>query len=232
MPLYSMTNLLEVIVTSPQEAIAAQQGGADRLELAHSLDDEGLTPTIETVRDVAGAVSIPVRVILRDSPSFELTDEHEITRLLTKAEAFANANVNGLVFGFIRQGALDLDLLARILHAVPHLRATFHRAFEHLHDPLQAIEHLKRFPQIDRILTNGGEGTWELRKQRLRSWQQAAAPQIKIVVGGGLTAPLLSEFAHHPALTEFHVGRAARHPATSSGVVDRARVAALKSALA
>lgn len=226
-----MTKTLEVIVTSSQEALEAQEGGADRLELAHSLDDEGLTPAPEIVEEVLRAVSVPVRVILRDSPSFELVEEREITRLLTKAEAFARANVDGLVLGFIRHGALDVDLLKHILAAVPSVHATFHRAFEHVRDPFAAIEQLKRFAQVDRILTNGGEGTWNVRKERLRAWQKAAAPEIKIVVGGGLTAALLSELAADPAFTEFHAGRAARNPPISSGILGRAQVTVLKNAL-
>jgi len=232
MRLYSMTKTLEVIVTTPKEALEAQVGGAGRLELAHSLDDEGLTPSPQIVEDVLGIVSIPVRVILRDTPSFELTDEREITRLLTKAEVFARARVEGLVLGFIRHGALDRELLRHILSAVPNVAITFHRAFEHIQDPLAAIGQLKSFPQIDRILTNGGAGSWEERKSRLRIWQKAAAPEIKIVVGGGLTVPLLAELSREGEFAEFHAGRAARNPPTSVGVLGRAQVAALKSALA
>lgn len=232
MRLYSMTKILEVIVTSAKEAVEAQLGGAGRLEVAHSLEEEGLTPAPETVEDILGVVSIPVRVILRDSPSFELTDEREITRLLTKAEVFARAKVEGLVLGFIRHGTLDRELLRHILAAVPTVRATFHRAFEHLNDPLVAIEQLKSFPQIDRILTNGGAGSWEERKDRLRLWQKAAAPEIKIVVGGGLTVPLLAELAQDNEFTEFHAGRAARNPPTTAGRLGRVQVAALKNALA
>jgi copper homeostasis protein len=227
-----MTRTLEVIVTSAEEAFDAQEGGADRLELAHSLQDEGLTPPSRTVHEVTRAVSIPVRVILRNSPSMEASSEDEITWLVAEAKTFADTNIDGFVLGFVRQGTLDLDAMERILRAVPDVPVTFHRAFEHVRDPLGTIEQLKQFPSVDRILTNGGEGSWEQRKTRLREWQKAAAPQIKIVVGGGLTSALLSEFAHETPLTEFHVGRAARTPPLSSGTVVRAQVASLKSALA
>jgi len=227
-----MTRTLEVIVTSAEEAFDAQEGGADRLELAHSLEDEGLTPTSRTVREVTRAVSIPVRVILRNSPSMEASSEEEVTRLVAEAKAFADTNIDGFVLGFVGQGTLDLDVMARILEAVPGVPVTFHRAFEHVRDPLGTIDELKRFPSVDRILTNGGEGSWEQRKARLREWREAAAPQIKIVVGGGLTSALLSEFAQQTPFTEFHVGRAARTPPISSGTVVRAQVASLKSALA
>ncbi|HEY1213275.1 MAG TPA: copper homeostasis protein CutC [Bryobacteraceae bacterium] len=227
-----MTRTLEVIVTSAEEAFNAQEGGADRLELAHSLEDEGLTPTSQIVHEVTRAVSIPVRVILRNSPTMEAGSEDEIQRLVTEAEAFADTNIDGFVLGFVQHGALDLDAMERILSAAPEVPVTFHRAFEHVRDPLETIRQLKQFPSVDRILTNGGEGSWEQRKLRLREWQEAAAPQIKIVVGGGLTSALLSEFAQETPFTEFHVGRAARTPPMPSGTVVRAQVASLKSALA
>lgn len=227
-----MTRTLEVIVTSAEEAFNAQEGGADRLELAHSLEDEGLTPTSQIVHEVTRAVSIPVRVILRNSPTMEAGSEDEIQRLVTEAEAFADTNIDGFVLGFVQHGALDLDAMERILSAAPEVPVTFHRAFEHVRDPLETIRQLKQFPSVDRILTNGGEGSWEQRKLRLREWQEAAAPQIKIVVGGGLTSALLSEFAQETPFTEFHVGRAARTPSMPSGTVVRAQVASLKSALA
>jgi copper homeostasis protein len=227
-----MTRTLEVIVTSAEEAFNAQEGGADRLELAHSLEDEGLTPTSQTVHEVTCAVSIPVRVILRNSPTMEAGSEDEIQRLVTEAEALADTNIDGFVLGFVQHGTLDLDVMERILSAAPEVPVTFHRAFEHVRDPLETIRQLKQFPSVDRILTNGGEGSWEQRKLRLREWQEAAAPQIKIVVGGGLTSALLSEFAQETPFTEFHVGRAARTPPMPSGTVVRAQVASLKSALA
>jgi copper homeostasis protein len=162
----------------------------------------------------------------------EIGGENEIAQLLAEAKAFAKNNIDGLVLGFVRDGVLDVDAIERILRAVPNVPVTFHRAFEHVRDPLGTIEQLKQFGSIDRILTNGGHGSWQERKSRLREWQQAAAPRIKIVVGGGLTSAVLSELAQETTLTEFHVGRAARDPQLSSGAVAPAQVASLKSALA
>jgi copper homeostasis protein CutC len=61
-----MAKTLEVIVTTVDEAIEAEAGGADRLELVRALDVGGLTPEISIARGVLAAVRIPVRVMVRE----------------------------------------------------------------------------------------------------------------------------------------------------------------------
>ena len=73
--------LLEVIVTSVDEACEAEQGGADRLELVSDFASEGLTPKLSIVERVLRVVSIPVRVMLRENESFEIKDDDELELL-------------------------------------------------------------------------------------------------------------------------------------------------------
>lgn len=226
-----MPRLLEVIVTSLHEALEAEAGGADRLELVRSLEDGGLTPDFELARQIVGRVSIPVRVMLRENASMSSGGPAEVEILRLQAKALAQLPIDGLVIGFVREGLIDSAVMRRIFETAPNCHATFHRAFEHADDPLAAIRELKRIPQIDRILTRGGEGAWSERKKRLLEWQQAAAPEIGILVGIGLSRSIFSELKRTPSFVELHAGRAARTPPTISGIVDRARVAALKSAL-
>jgi copper homeostasis protein len=230
-----VSNLLEVIVTSLHEAVEAERGGADRLELVRALDEEGLTPSLELVKNVVRTVTIPVRVILREAVGFTLHSAHEIRELRNQAALLAELPIDGLVAGFIKEGRVDVEGMQEVLSAAPKQHVTFHRAFDSVHDPLAALQQMKLIPQVDRILTDGGHGAWAERKARLLSWQQAADCPMKILVGGGLDAQslayLVGEPAGEPALTEFHVGRAVRIPATHSGAVRRSRVSELKSIL-
>ncbi|MGA8026409.1 MAG: copper homeostasis protein CutC [Bryobacteraceae bacterium] len=226
-----MPKLLEVIVTSLDEAVEAEIGGADRLELVRSLDEGGFTPSPDDVRRVVEAVAIPVRVMLRENATMSAGGRAEIETLIGHARTFSRLAVDGLVLGFVRNGSLDSECMREILAAAPNCRATFHLAFEHTNDPLRAIEELKRFPQIDRILTRGGEGPWKERKARLLEWQRAAAPEIRVLVGIGLRTSNFAELKQEPSLQEVHAGRAVRVPPSTSGRVDRTRIAALKSAL-
>jgi copper homeostasis protein len=226
-----MPKLLEVIVTNVEEAREAELGGADRLELVRAFELGGLTPAAAVVGEVAGAVSIPVRVMLRENTSMSASDEREIAELQKLARQMEQLPIDGLVLGFVKNDGLDLEAMDQVLRAAPGRRATLHRAFEHTADPIGAIEQVKKLPQIDRILTSGGAGPWRERKARLLEWQAAAAPKIRLLVGAGLRASTLTELAHHPGEFEFHVGRAARVPHTTMGAVSRAEVAKLKALL-
>ncbi len=226
-----MAKFLEVIVTSLHEAIEAEAGGADRLELVRDLAVGGLTPALEIVAAVLEAVRVPVRVMLRDSASMSAGSPGEVRALQVAAKNLSRLPVNGLVFGFIGENQIDLAAMTEIASAAPQCRVTFHRAFDELADPIQSIEQLKQLPQVDRILTTGGKGDWSQRKARLIEWQRAAAPSLKILAGVGLCSSTFSDLASTPEIEEIHLGRATRVPQTVSGQLKRAKVRALKSAL-
>lgn len=221
---------LEVIVISAAEAATAAAGGADRLELVRALDTGGLTPPWETVEAVVKAVPIPVRVMLRENASMSVATHDELIALQATAARLEELPIDGLVMGWVTSGgAVDLASLEAVLAAAPKCKVTFHRAFEHLADPFEGLNVLKRYKQIDRILTGGGAGSWGERKHRLKHWQAAAAPEITILVGGGLSDVEVAELMDDPEFPEVHVGRAARTPQENDGALDAGKIALLKS---
>lgn len=213
---------LEVIACSFEDAFAAENGGADRLEVISHYEVGGLTPPVEMVRQIAATVKIPLRVMLRETEPFVVNNEREIERLCESARDFSDIGVDGLVLGFLKQGdsgkSIDHELVARILACAPNLKATFHRAFEELDDPFRAIEELKRHRQIDRILTSGGEDSWRNKVDRFAAWQQAAQPEIEILVGGGTDAEVI-KLMKPVGIREFHVGKAVREERKIDGAV-------------
>jgi copper homeostasis protein len=202
--------LLEVIVTSVEEAREAEQGGADRLELVSDLASEGLTPSLDVVQQVLGAVSIPVRVMLRHNESFEIKDDDELQSMKAFATELAAMPVNGVVLGFVRNNEVDTATMNELLACAGTKAATFHRAIESLRDQPAAIATIRTLPRVDRILTSGGTGRWAERRKNLEELQELASPSVTIVAGGGLDERGLELVAASPALHEFHVGRAAR----------------------
>ncbi len=217
--------LLEVIACSVEDARAAERGGAGRLEIVRSLEAGGLTPPLSLVREIVAAVSIPVRVMLRENAGYAASGEPEIEDLCRAAGEFAALGVDGLVLGFLQNRTLNLLLMERILRHAPGVKATFHRAFEELSDPASAITALKTLPQFDRILTSGAGAD-------LAQLAHLAAPQLRILVGGGLDQQTIRLLLHTTAIREFHVGRAARRNAQIHEPVDPAQVRQLAQLLA
>ena len=222
-----VTPLLEVIACSVTDAIEAEKGGANRLEIVRDLKRGGLTPPVELVEEIKGAVGLPVRVMLRESDGFETSGEDEVDRLCVAAERFASLQVDGFVLGFLRGGEVDVELTQRVLACASSVRATFHHAFESSRDKLQALSEIKRLPQVDRVLSSGGTDDLELRVQRLGEYEKAAAPQLTILAGGGINGDAILEIGRSTHVREFHVGRAARARFDVEGDVQATLVSSL-----
>ena len=221
--------LLEVIVQSVADAKEAEAGGADRLEVVREIERDGLTPALDLVRAIQSQVGLPLRVMVRESDGFGIADDRELLTLQHAFADLADLGVHGAVVGFARDGALDIPRLTSVLAVAPGLPVTLHRAFDSVDDPEAAIEAALALPQIDRILTSGGSGDWPARCRRLSAWAERAGPRITILPGGGLDEDALQVLARCPALTEAHVGKAAREPQSSTAPVSAARVRHLKS---
>ena len=249
--IHEKKRILEVIVMSAEEAILAQRGGADRLELIRDFQAGGLTPSVQLVSEVLAAVDIPVRVMVREQANFSVSDDSEIANLRDILASLTALKVDGVVLGFIKEGIIDTCAIGKLLHGHNNLKVTFHRAFEATNNPVEAIEALRNFPQIDRILTNGGGGeaggeaggdgangstnvswgstTWEQRIKRMHSWQQIAKP-IDVLVGGEVDFNSL-QLLKETELREFHVGRSARTPETTSGKIDTTKIEKMRITL-
>ncbi len=204
-----MPLLLEVIVTSQDDARAAAEGGADRLEVVRNLQAGGLTPPIDLVRAIAAETRLPLRIMVRGNDGYDLRPG-EFEPLRRAAAEFAALGVDGLVIGFASAGELRLDDVARLLEAAPGGRATFHRAFDRLRDPLGAIDRLAAVPQIDKILTSGREGTPQARAARLAKYTARAAGRLDIIAGYAVDEAMIAEIVRTGCVREAHVGRAAR----------------------
>ncbi|HEX4770052.1 MAG TPA: copper homeostasis protein CutC [Bryobacteraceae bacterium] len=250
-----MAVFLEVIVTSVADAVAAQEGGADRLELVTALEHGGLTPDFETVEQVVRAVTVPVRVMLRRNPSMSIQDSSELDRLKEDAQHLKQWPINGLVAGFLKpqsswggpsacagrsgpprtvsgpQRAIDEHAMTELAAAAPGIPVTFHRAFDEIYPATNALDVLKRMPQVDRILTHGNETSLPARFASALQLQKMAGPKLKIVFAAGLQILQLAQKLDGLTDLEVHVGRAARLPQDVTGHVSRHKVAALRNLL-
>jgi copper homeostasis protein len=225
---YPATRLLEVIACSVEDAVAAERGGADRIELVRDLGRGGLTPDIALAAAVIDAVRIPVRVMIREEEPFVASGAAVADALCAAALRMSGLRIDGLVLGFLdAAGAVDEALLGRVLRDTQRVHVTFHRAFEEVADQAAGFAALRRWPQIDRVLVNGGPGTTAQRLSVLRGLASLAGDRVRVLSAVGSDRDLLGAVCAAPELGEAHVGRAARDPETVDAPVTAAKVAEL-----
>ena len=222
--------LLEVIVQTADDARAAEAGGADRLEVVRDINRDGLTPSIDVVRSIQAATRLPLRVMVRESATFTVSDATELAVLRRRAAQLAALGVDGLVLGFTRGHDVDLMTTRAVLGDLPTVVVTFHRAFDRVLDPVAGLEALRRVPQIDRVLTSGGDADWASRCAALRRYADRA-PGLTLIAGGGVDEAALALIAATACVREVHVGRAARDPEKRDAPVSADRVRRLRETL-
>ncbi|MEV4876026.1 copper homeostasis protein CutC [Streptomyces cyaneofuscatus] len=222
--------VLEVIALDAEDAVAAQAGGADRLELVTDMAADGLTPSRETFAAIRSAVDIPLRVMLRVADGFAAGD---IDVLVGKAREMRRAGADEYVLGFLDEdGHADLVAVERIVAELDGARWTFHRAIDRATDRDALRKQLADLPGLDTYLTAGSpagvdDGIPTLLAEAARTGQPGYEPQI--LVGGGLQLHHLPQL-RAAGIDAFHIGGAAR-PAGWSAPVDAAAVREWREAL-
>jgi len=225
-----MVHALEVIVQSVEDAVAAEQGGADRLELVRDLGRDGLTPEFALAEAICARVRVPVRVMIREEKAFVASSPGVIERMAASAAQFARLPIDGLVVGILDSGgAIARDAMRKVLDAAPGCRATFHRAIEQVSDRAQALSALAVFPQIDRVLSAGGNGGWAARVRTIEAMTAEALPGVRIMMAIGLEVDGLALL--RPLAIDAHIGRAARSPQTVDAPVSAEAVRRVKGRL-
>ena len=225
----AIADALEIITLSLADGLAAEAGGATRLEVVRDILADGLTPDVRLVEQLLGRVKINLRVMIRPRDTFLVGDALHREEIARDAALFADLPVD-VVTGYIRAAAdgspeIDEAALALVAERVPRARITVHRAIERIAgDPVGA---LRRCPAVDRVLSGGGAGSWDARADALVRLQATIAP-VRVVVGGGVSMEGIEALASRPSLRELHVGRLARAGEAYSGPVDAGIVSQLR----
>ena len=205
--------VLEVIALDAEDAVAAQAGGADRLEVVTDIAADGLTPPVPAFAAIRAAVDLDLRVMLRLSDGFAAGDAEDTARLVRAAGELRAAGADQFVLGFLdAEGGVDLATVERVVAELDGRPWTFHRAIDHTADRDALRKQCEGLPGLDTYLTAGSaagvdDGLAVLIAEAGRHGEQGYEQQL--LVGGGL------RLDHVPALRAagidaFHIGGAAR----------------------
>ena len=196
--------ILEVCVDSVASAIAAQQGGAHRIELCSSLLEGGLTPGPGLITIIRARLHIDIFVMIRPRGGDFLYSDDEFEVMQRDIEEARRLGANGFVLGLLNQhGCVDVERTRELVQQASPLPVTFHRAIDMTPDPLLALEDVIA-TGAQRILTSGGAPNVQEGCASLRQLRQSASNRIAIMAGGGLNRNNLRHVVEVSGVEELH----------------------------
>lgn len=214
---------IEACVQGIESALAAAEGGADRIELCENLAVGGVTPSIGTIVVAVGEQPLPVHVLIRPRGGDFLYSGAEFTSMLRDILAAQSAGAAGVVLGLLDDdGRIDRRRTTALVDAAGPLSVTFHKAFDETRDRVEALETLVELG-IGRILTSGGAPTAREGLAELERLQQRSAGRISILGAGRIRESDLPGLAAI-GLTEIHVGSAIGPPGQTDPALVRSLV--------
>ena len=178
--------IVEICANSFESAVAAQSGGADRIELCTQLAVGGLTPSHHLIKKVVSELSIPIHVLIRPRKGNFCYSKEELNIMKNDIEFCKYLGCSGVVSGVL-ESDLTIDLIAtkQLIEAANGLDFTFHRAFDCVKDPLVSLENLIDL-KIKRVLSSGLKPSAIEGISLLSDMNKIANQQIEIMPGSGI----------------------------------------------
>lgn len=196
--------VLEACVDSVESAVAAEQGGASRIELCSDLLEGGLTPGPGMMRVAREAIEIPIMVMVRPRGGDFCYSDFEYRAMLHDIAAAKEAGANGVVLGILRpDGTVDAERTRAAMEVAGPLEVTFHRAFDMTRDPFEALDVLVSLG-VQRVLTSGQEASAAEGVDLIAELIRRASGRIVVMPGGGITSRNAGKIVATTGAREIH----------------------------
>jgi len=197
--------ILEACVDSVEAAVAAQRGGADRVELCADLLEGGCTPSAGTIQLARRLLNIRMHVMIRPRGGDFCYSEAEFEAMKLDIAFARQAGADGVVIGILNEdGAVDVERTRALIEIARPLSVTFHRAFDVSRDPYEAQETLIGLG-VHRILTSGQEPSVLEGLDLIADLVKKAGDRVIIMPGAGITERNFSKIVAQSGAREFHV---------------------------
>lgn len=211
--------LLEIVVCTVEDCIAAESGGADRIELCAAIATGGLTPSLGTLLETKKRVKIPVMAMVRPRAGGFCYSEEDFTVMQRDAALLVEHGADGIVFGMLHaDGSVDTKRCGKIFEIAGDRQTVFHRAFDVVAEPLRALEELIDLG-VTRVLTSGQKETAHHGRALIGQLIERAAGRIEVLPGGGVRQHNVLELVESTGCSQVHMTAFSGqpYPSNSSG---------------
>lgn len=196
--------LLEIACFTPESAISAYNGGADRVELCSGYSEGGLSPSAAVINTLKKMIPIDINVMVRPRVGDFVYSDLEKEIILRDIEYCKSTGVNGIVTGALtNDGKIDEEFLKTLIDWAKPMSVTFHRAFDLCNDLQGALKTLIKH-KVDRVLTSGGKQNAIEGSSVIAKLVALAKQKIIILPGGGLNRGNIEFFIKDTRVTEVH----------------------------
>ena len=197
--------ILEACVDSVESAMAAVEGGADRLELCGNLIIGGTTPGPWLFDEIRKRSDIRIHALIRPRFGDFCYTDAEFSMIKHAVEDFRKMGAEGVVFGVLKpDGTLNMEQMKELMEAAGDMSVTLHRAFDVCVDPLETMEQAISLG-IDTILTSGQKSSaWEGR-DLIKDLVKKSAGRIEILAGAGINPESIAKLAPYTNAKAYHM---------------------------
>jgi copper homeostasis protein len=210
--------VLEICVESVDCALAAERGGAHRVELCSNLLAGGTTPEPNVMQSARKTLRLPIHALIRPRPGDFVYSPEDLETLRAQISLAKDLGMDGIVLGVLdKHDRVDIEQTRKLVEFSDPLPVTFHRAFDltpDLSDSLEAVI----LTGAKRILTAGGAVGAEQNTSALAQLVRRAGDRIAIMPGGGIAPTNVIQVVHRTGVREIHtsLGASARKPSNTS----------------
>jgi copper homeostasis protein len=196
--------ILEICVDTLESALAAERGGAHRIELCGDLTVGGVTPSTGLISAVRRRLSLALFVMIRPRSGDFCYSADEFDLMQEDVRAAKQLGADGVVLGMLKvNGQIDVVRTRHLVQIAQPLQVTFHRAFDMCRDLGASLEQVIQ-TGASRVLTSGGERTAEDGLAVIAKLNQVASNRLIVVAGGGIRARNIRRIISGSGVREVH----------------------------